>query len=102
MHDLIPLPTAAELAASMARHPAGKRRDYPETHVPLCEHSEAVIEQSHTIDDQQKELARYKRANREAMDLLTLALHALDGGSLTVVNEYLERSVDLLWKASTP
>jgi hypothetical protein len=71
-------------------------------HVPLCEHSEAVIEQSHTIDDQQKELARYKRANRESGDLLTLALHALDAGRLDVVNEYLERSVDMLYKASNP
>jgi hypothetical protein len=64
--------------------------------------TEREVEQSHTIDDLATELGRYKRANRAALDLLTDALHAADAGRTEVVKEFLERTIDDLYRTANP
>jgi hypothetical protein len=49
------------------------------------------------IADLEAKLAKYKRANRRAMDLLTTALQALDAKDYHVVNEMVERASDHLY-----
>src|SRR5262245_52632588 len=58
------------------------------------------VSQSHIIDDLSKDLAKHKRANRRAMDLLTTSLQALDAKDYHITNEMVERASDMLYSVN--
>lgn len=59
-----------------------------------------IVDQSHTIADLLTELGRYKRANRQAVDMLADAAHALGAGQPSVTLEYVDRTIADLAKAA--
>lgn len=58
-----------------------------------------VIEQSHIIDDLEKQRTAGVRAMREVLDLLAVLPHANAEGNREVIAEYLDRSLTLLGRA---
>jgi hypothetical protein len=57
------------------------------------------VEQSHIIDDIEKERARLARAARTVTDLLQVTHHAVEHDRKEVASEYILRAIEELWKA---